>query len=134
MTPLQQAVMYKQPEMVQLLIDHGADLDKTASIDHPSPVFLAATYARPQMVEMLLNAGACMNAKKEGKPTLLYYAVTGTRERLLARMRRARTVKAVLDAGTPYSLVQGRPSTMHLAKGHLSDNDLVATVCTTQSA
>jgi ankyrin repeat protein len=64
-TPLQQAATRGQIVVAKYLLDHGADVDKTAAIgggdSGGSPLYLAAAYGHKVMVELLLSRGAHVN-------------------------------------------------------------------------
>ena len=62
-----------QPEIVRLLIKHGADVssqDKTLS----TPLHLAALSGRPDTVRLLLEHGADVNVLDGSHRTLLHLA------------------------------------------------------------
>ncbi|XP_066500141.1 ankyrin repeat and SOCS box protein 6 isoform X2 [Hoplias malabaricus] len=73
-TPLHIAVLRNKPQMVQLLVQHGANIDKRDRIHESSPLDLASEEAdRYSCLSMLLDLGADINAKdKNGKNALLH--------------------------------------------------------------
>ncbi|XP_076849006.1 ankyrin repeat and SOCS box protein 6 [Brachyhypopomus gauderio] len=73
-TPLHIAVLRNRPLMVQMLVEHGAIIDKRDRIHESSPLDLASEEAdRLSCLCMLLDLGANINAKdKNGKTALLH--------------------------------------------------------------
>lgn len=64
LTPLDFAIMHASPEMVEMLIDHGAEINaRNQYLGSPGksgvpPIFTAAAEQRPEMVRLLVERGA----------------------------------------------------------------------------
>jgi ankyrin repeat protein len=90
-TPLALAVMGGNPEVVRLLVDHGANVNAPASPNGQTVLHCAAALEEDaaEMVEMLLQGGADVNAADDERSTAL----------MLAAVRgHVETVKALLAA------------------------------------
>ncbi|XP_001368063.2 NF-kappa-B inhibitor beta [Monodelphis domestica] len=70
-TPLHLAVIYKDMEMVQLLREAGADLNKPEPTCGRSPLHLAVEAEAAEVLELLLNGGADPKARMYGGRTPL---------------------------------------------------------------
>ena len=57
-TPLQHAILQRQPAAARLLVDRGADLNRGAGPGSPTPLLLAAGDTDPAILELLLAHGA----------------------------------------------------------------------------
>jgi ankyrin repeat protein len=57
-TPLQHAILARQPAAVRLLLDRGADLNRGAGSGSLAPLFLAAGDTDPAILKLLLAHGA----------------------------------------------------------------------------
>jgi ankyrin repeat protein len=57
-TPLQHAILQRQPAVVRLLLERGADLNRGAGPGSLTPLFLAAGDADPAILKLLLAHGA----------------------------------------------------------------------------
>ena len=57
-TPLQHAILARQPAAVRLLLDRGADPNRVGSPNAPAPLLLAAGDTDPIFVNLLLARGA----------------------------------------------------------------------------
>lgn len=64
-TPLQHAILARQPGAVRLLLDLGADPNRAGGPNSPAPLLLAAGDTDPTFVTLLLAHGA--NAAIEGE-------------------------------------------------------------------
>jgi ankyrin repeat protein len=74
-TPLQHAILQRQPAVVRLLLDRGADPNRAAG-GSPSPLFLAAGDTDPTIVRLLLAHGADPSVENENGATPLLRAVS----------------------------------------------------------
>ena len=61
-TPLQLAARYSHNEIVELLIDNGADVN-AKDVNGNTPLHLAALFGRKEVVELLIANGAAVNVK-----------------------------------------------------------------------
>ena len=75
-TPLQHAILARQPGAVQLLLERGADPNRVAGRHSPAPLLLAAGDPDPTFVNLLLAHGADAAIEGEGGVTPLSRAVS----------------------------------------------------------
>uniref|UniRef100_A0A3B1KGF9 Ankyrin repeat and SOCS box containing 6 n=1 Tax=Astyanax mexicanus TaxID=7994 RepID=A0A3B1KGF9_ASTMX len=110
--PLHISVLRNKPHMVQLLVGHGANIDKRDRIHESSPLDLASEEAdRLPCLRVLLDLGADINAKdKNGKTALLHafassdgLTVNNTCNIQLLLERGADVNSVTLDGETPLS-------------------------------
>jgi len=75
-TPLQHAILQRQPAAVRLLLDRGADPNRGAGPGSPAPVLLAAGDTDPAILRLLLAHGADPTVEDEHGTTPLSRAVS----------------------------------------------------------
>jgi ankyrin repeat protein len=75
-TPLQHAILARQPGAVRLLLDRGADPNRVAGPHSSAPLLLAAGDTDPTFVNLLLAYGADPAIEGEGGVTPLSRAVS----------------------------------------------------------
>ena len=75
-TPLQHAILERQPAVVRLLLDRGADLNRGAGPGSLAPLFLAAGDTDPTILKLLLAHGADPTVEDENGATPLIRAVS----------------------------------------------------------
>ena len=73
---LQWAVLYGSPEYLQLLINAGADVNKTDTDGNATPLILAVGQSKIKCVNTLVNAGADVNKAVGSGITALCTAAT----------------------------------------------------------
>uniref|UniRef100_A0AAY4BNV4 SOCS box domain-containing protein n=1 Tax=Denticeps clupeoides TaxID=299321 RepID=A0AAY4BNV4_9TELE len=73
------AVLRNRPNMIRLLVEHGADIDKRDRIHESSPLDLASEEAeRLPCLRTLLDLGADVNAKDRNGKTALLHALASS--------------------------------------------------------
>ena len=104
MGPLQVAALEGNPEIVAMLLRHGADVE-AAGYAGPSPLAMAVD--QPNVVRLLLHAGADVNARdRRGRSALFDAAFSGN----------VQSVKMLLDAGAAINgQDRGGLTALHLA-------------------
>ena len=75
-TPLQHAILQRQPAAVQLLLDRGGDPNRGAGPRSVAPLFLAAGDTDPTILKLLLAHGADPTVEDENGVTPLFRAVS----------------------------------------------------------
>jgi uncharacterized protein len=75
-TPLQHAILQRQPVAVRLLLDRGADPNRSAGPRRAAPLFLAAGDRDPAVLNLLLAHGADPAVEDENGTTPLCCAVS----------------------------------------------------------
>ena len=75
-TPLQHAILERQPAAVQLLLDRGAELNRGAGPGSLAPLLLAAGDTDPTILKLLLAHGADPTIEDENGATPLARAVS----------------------------------------------------------
>ena len=75
-TPLQHAILERQPAVVRLLLDRGADMNRGAGPGSLAPLLLAAGDTDPTILKLLLDHGADPTVEDEYGGTPLSRAVS----------------------------------------------------------
>ena len=75
-TPLMQAAADGDVELMQTLLDHGAD-PNSMNEDGERPLGFACAWIQWPAAELLLNVGADVNALEDGRSTYLDWATVG---------------------------------------------------------
>lgn len=73
-SPLHQAVKNSNPEIIQLLLEKGADLNVQDQDHGWTPLHTAAIHGNAEVCRLLLEQGANTNIMDQQKNTALYYA------------------------------------------------------------
>jgi ankyrin repeat protein len=74
--PLHHAVVWGGKEVVELLIDNGADVNAKVDVFGNTPLHLAASGGHEEIVELLIANGPDVNVKNKNGTTPLHNAVT----------------------------------------------------------
>lgn len=93
-SPMMIAIEGHHPELVKLLLDHGADPNKDPGWNSRSPLAQACYLGTPEIVNLLLVAGAAPDAGGDGFTPLYFSAGKGDTQSL----------KLLLDAGASINL------------------------------
>jgi ankyrin repeat protein len=96
-TPLQVAVQMGHTDVVQVLLEHGADV--SAAFNGNTPLHLAANYAHAELVKLLFQHGADVSATDANGCTPLHKA---------AKQGHAESVKVLLQHGADVSATSNR--------------------------
>ena len=124
-TPLQHAILARQPAAVRLLLDRGADPNRVAGPKAPAPLLLAAGDIDPTFVNLLLAHGADPAVETDSGVTPLSCAVSaGTihgPDRPMFGGCRAETVRALLAHDPALRLKRNSAGKRRDLVGALSD-------------
>jgi ankyrin repeat protein len=96
------AAFFGQPEIVRVLIDRGADVDRRAEHEQirVTPIHAASAGNHTEIVRMLLEAGADVNATQPGGFTALMAAAqNGNAEMAELLLERGADASAATDGG-----------------------------------
>ena len=106
------AVGTSTPEVIELLIIHGAHLDKSNEEGY-TPLMMAVSRKRSQVLDLLLKAGADPNAPNTKGQSPLAKAIA---------LEDFATVKVLLESGAdPKKLADGGASAVEKADSHLDE-------------
>lgn len=91
-TPLMYAIEYRQPPVVDLLLEKGADIEKRTVIGNTA-LMMAANQVSMELVEKLLAKGADATAKNKWGHTAIDFAskrlMTEIHHKMVARLKKA---------------------------------------------
>jgi len=99
-TPLMFASAYNTPEIVQFLINIGADIKAKAYIQDLNALHIASLFnPKPDVINTLLDAGMIIEAKTENNYTSILLAATDNRNlEVVGRLAELGANKSVVDA------------------------------------
>ena len=80
------------PELIQLFIDYGADIDATDEEDRSTPLGIAAREGHTELIDLLLSNGADPNAAGANWATPLAWAQLRGHGKIVAILRERRTM------------------------------------------
>ena len=87
LTPLHRAAYYGLKEIVELLLDKGADVNAKEEVGW-TPLHYAAAMSHKAIAELLLDKGADVNAKDDGGDTPLDVAMLGNDKETAGLLRK----------------------------------------------
>lgn len=76
--PLHCAVLWDQPKVAEMLLDHGSDIEQRDPDRDTTPLRYAVMYCRTKLIPLLLARGARTGAITPGGMTALEMAIAGT--------------------------------------------------------
>ncbi|GFV15639.1 ankyrin-3 [Trichonephila clavipes] len=100
-TPLHQAVNDGCKEMVEFLLENGADINAKTEASGETPLYIAVKKRNIEIIELLIEKGANVNAGDKGKNTPLHYTGDIRIARLL--VANGANVNAKNKSDPPYS-------------------------------
>ena len=101
-TPLYYAVAAQQPELVEFLLDHGADANIPRPLEGRTPLILAVGLRNESIVTLLLTHGAKPDLADENGNSALHYAT---------QIRAPQLVRLLLDHGASPNLANKEGAT-----------------------
>ena len=75
--PLHCAVLWNQPQIAEVLLEHGADIEIRDPDRQTTPLRYAIVYCKTELISLLLSRGACAGVIKEGGTTAMELAIQG---------------------------------------------------------
>ena len=75
--PLLAAIERRHPEVVSLLLSHGAKIDNIKISNKGTPLHVACSDGTLDMVKTLVNNGSCINAVTKSGQTPLFHCIRG---------------------------------------------------------
>ncbi len=86
-SPLHYAATGPEPELVRLLLEHGAEVDSTAP-NGTTPLMMAAQYGSEDSIKLLLERGADPNRRNQRELRAADFAKLAGRDALAARLQK----------------------------------------------
>lgn len=121
-TPLYVAVLKQREDLVQKLLEKGADPNiKDSEGALPLSESVLATI-NPNIIKMLLDKGAKINAQEENGATALIYAATNKRA---TSEERTQTIQMLLDRGADKTLKDEKGKTAAVWAKETGNKDVV---------
>ncbi len=74
--PLHCAVLWNQPRVAEVLLDHGADIEGLDPDRQTTPLRYAILYAKPEMISLLVARGANTGVIVDGGTTAMELATS----------------------------------------------------------
>lgn len=126
-TPLHIAVFWRLPEMAELLLDLGADIDAVGHNDIKRPLITAAFNGSLEMIKLLLDHGADVNATDAPRGgTALHWAIYGAGFWWQDHENRNAVIEALLASGADVSTSSAQWDTPLCLAERLEREDQVA--------
>ena len=125
-TALHLGAFFRYEDVVELLLEHHADIHAVAKKESPSPrstpLHSAVAGGAPHIVALLLNAGSNANARQEGGYTALHAAAAGGNEEIIhLLLRHGAKLRLRSDAGQTAEAIaeaKGNPAALILLRHH----------------
>lgn len=76
--PLHCAVLWDQPEIATLLLDHGANIEMLDPDQQTTPLRYAVVFCKPRLIPLLIDRGANAGPIQPGGTTALELAIEGS--------------------------------------------------------
>ena len=73
--PLHCAVLWNQPKVAEVLLDHGADIERRDPDRNTTAIRYAVVFCKPDLIPLLLSRGARTDFTDEGETTLRQLAI-----------------------------------------------------------
>jgi len=100
-TPLFGAISGGNLDIVRILIENGADVNKSHPLDGTSPLMFSVMDDKNESAELLIENGADVNARQKHGPTVLMGVIhAGNEELAKILIERGANVKASFDGNT----------------------------------
>lgn len=99
---LSQAIQYNQPEIVDVLIDHGAQINEPIPPNNHSPLSQAISGNKKDAADKLIQRGADISVKKAYNDTMLNYAIRRGYREIAKSLLNAPNIASIINEPTDY--------------------------------